>query len=186
MSYHANVAAVLYLYQRIMPLIWLQRPEVTLTLVGSRPPRSVQALARDPRVEVTGYVDDIRPYVRRAQVMLSPMVYSVGLQNKVLQAMALGTPVVASAASIAALNARPGRDLLVASSAEEFAEEALGLMRDSHLHAAMSRYGRAYVEQFHDWHVMTNHLVTAYQRAIATHASKDSSNTEQQLAVVFP
>src|SRR5437667_1452622 len=93
MSYHANVATALYLYNQIMPLIWQQQPEATLTIVGSKPPQAIQRLAQHPRMEVTGYVDDIRPYIRRAQVVLSPMVYSVGIQNKVLEAMALGTPV---------------------------------------------------------------------------------------------
>jgi polysaccharide biosynthesis protein PslH len=70
MSYHANVATALYLYRQIMPLIWQQRPEATLTIVGSKPPKSILALAEDPRVEVTGYVEDIRPYIARAEVML--------------------------------------------------------------------------------------------------------------------
>ena len=103
MSYHANVATALYLYHQIMPLIWQHRPEATLTIVGSKPPKTIQALGNDPRVEVTGYVEDMRPYVGRAEVMLSPMVYSVGIQNKVLEAMALGTPVVAAAQAAAAL-----------------------------------------------------------------------------------
>ena len=166
MSYHANVAAALYLHQRIMPLIWRSRPEVTLTIVGSNPPKVIQAFTSDPRVEVTGYVEDMRSYVGRAEVMLSPMVYSVGIQNKVLEAMALGTPVVVAAHAAAALGAHPGRDLLVATSAQEFAECTLRLMDDSKLRASLSRHGRNYVEQQHDWRILTGHLVDVYQRAI--------------------
>lgn len=166
MSYHANVATALYLSQHIMPLIWRSKPEATLTIVGSNPPKVVQALASDPRVEVTGYVEDIRSYVGRAEVMLSPMVYSVGIQNKVLEAMALGTPVVVAAQAASALGAHPGRDLLVATSAQEFAESTLELMGESELRASLSRHGRAYVEQQHDWRVLTGCLVDVYQRAI--------------------
>jgi polysaccharide biosynthesis protein PslH len=167
MSYHANVATALYLYQQIMPLIWQQQPEATLTIVGSKPPKSLQLLARDPRVEVTGYVSDMRPYIRRAEIMLSPMVYSVGIQNKVLEAMALGVPVVISAQAAGALGARPGRDLLVAGSTQEFADATLHLMNDASLRTSLGQFGRAYVEQHHDWHVLTSKLVEIYRQAIA-------------------
>ena len=171
MSYHANVAAALYLYQQIMPLVWQHKPEVTLTIAGSKPPAIIQRLARDPRVEVTGYVDDMRSYVARAEVMVSPMVYSVGIQNKVLEAMALGTPVVVAAQAAQALGARPGRDLLTASSAQEFAAAALNVLDDAGLRAALRASGRKYVEQQHDWRVVGGRLVDIYQQAMADYAA---------------
>src|SRR6266567_4963899 len=172
MSYHANVAAALFLAQQVMPLIWRERPEVSLTLVGSKPPAAIQRLTRDPRIEVTGYVDDIRPYIRRAQVMVSPMVYSVGLQNKVLEAMALGTPSIVSAQSLAALQALPGRDLLSAHSAEDFAASTLRVLNDTELQAILSQYGRMYVEQYHNWQSMTDQLIDIYQLAATRHAQR--------------
>ncbi|GAC1385472.1 MAG: glycosyltransferase [Ktedonobacteraceae bacterium] len=167
MSYHANVATAIYLHKQIMPLIWQQRPEATLTIVGSKPPKVIQHLAQDPRVEVTGYVDDLRSYIRRAEVILSPMVYSVGIQNKVLEAMALGTPVVVAAQAVSALGARPGQDLLVAETAPEFARAALRVMEDPALHADLRQSGRNYVEQHHNWQTVTDQLVAVYARAIA-------------------
>ena len=172
MSYHANVATALYLHQQVMPLIWQQRPETTLTIVGSNPPKALQALASDPRVEVTGYVDDLRSYVGRAEIMLSPMVYSVGIQNKVLEAMALGTPVIVAAKAAAALNALPGQDLMVAGSAQEFAESALRLMNDAELRTSLSQHGRNYVERHHNWKVLTDQLVDVYKR-ISTAYTKE-------------
>ncbi|QBD82023.1 glycosyltransferase [Ktedonosporobacter rubrisoli] len=172
MSYHANIAAVLYLYQQIMPLIWQQRPKTTLTIVGSNPPRSIRRLSHDARVEITGYVDDIRPYMGRAEIMVSPMVYSVGIQNKVLEAMALGTPVVAAARVAAALHAQPEQDLLVAQSAQEFAEKTIHLMDNTELRASLSQHGRQYVEQTHDWAAIADHLVDVYQQALAARTAK--------------
>lgn len=172
MSYHANVATALYLYQQIMPLIWEQQPEATLTIAGSKPPKAIQALASDGRVEVTGYVDDLRPYVQRAEVMVSPMVYSVGIQNKVLEAMALGTPVVVAAQAASALGTTAGRDLLVAESAQEFANATLRLLHDADLHQTMSRHGREYVEQQHDWQKVTQHLIQVYNRAMTGHTKR--------------
>lgn len=179
MSYHANVATALYLYHQIMPLIWQQRPGATLTIAGSKPPKSLQMLARDPRVTVTGYVADMRPFVGRAEVMLSPMVYSVGIQNKVLEAMALGTPVVVAAQAAAALGARPGRDLLVAESAREFAEATLRLMDDAELRASLEQHGRAYVEQHHNWRAVTDRLVDIYRRAINDYAGKSAASRDE-------
>ena len=169
MSYHANVAAALYLYQQIMPLIWRQVPEATLTIVGREPPKAIQLLGRDPRLEVTGYVHDLRPYIRRAEVMLTPMVYNVGIQNKVLEAMALGTPTVVAAQVAQALKARPGQDLLVAETALEFAKQTLRLMHDAELYATLSRCGRRYVEEHHNWGVVTDRLIDLYQRAAVLH-----------------
>jgi glycosyltransferase involved in cell wall biosynthesis len=166
MSYHANVATALYLYKQIMPLIWEQRPETTLTIVGSKPPKVIQQLAQDARVEVTGYVEDMRPYLGRAELVISPMVYSVGIQNKVLEAMALGTPVIAAKQAVSALGAQPDRDLLVAETAPEFAHAALRLMEDTQLQNSLRQAGRSYVEREHDWNVVTNKLIDIYQQAI--------------------
>lgn len=174
MSYHANIATALYLYHQVMPLIWKHQAEAIFTIVGSSPPKVIQCLANDPRVEVTGYVDDIRPFVRSAQVMLCPMAYSVGIQNKVLESMALGTPVIVSPKVADALNARPGRDLLIAESAQEFADSALLLMNDADLHMTLSRSGREYVEEHHDWSTLTHQLVAVYQQALVT-SERDSS-----------
>jgi len=166
MNYHPNIATALYLYREIMPYIWQRQPEATLTIVGSEPPNVIQRLASDPRVEVTGHVSDIRPYIRRAEVMVCPMVYGVGIQHKVLEAMALGTPVVTVAQCAQALRACPGRDLLIAQLPREFAEATLRLLNDEELRTTLSLYGRAYVEQHHEWQIATNKLMDIYQSAI--------------------
>jgi glycosyltransferase involved in cell wall biosynthesis len=181
MSYHANVAAALYLYEQIMPLVWRQQPEATLTIAGSKPPAIIQRLSSDPRVEVTGYVDDLRPYVARARVMVSPMVYSVGIQNKVLEAMALGTPVVVAAQAAQALGARPGLDLLTASSAQEFATMALQVMDDAVLQDGLRACGRRYVEQQHQWSSVCDRLVDIYRQAIADHEAARDPLARQSL-----
>lgn len=179
MSYHANVATALYLGREIMPLIWQTRPDATLAIVGSSPPREVQSLARDPRIEVTGFVDDIRTYIARARVVLCPMVYSVGVQFKVLEAMALGTPVVVAAQAAQSLKASDQRDLIVARSTQDYASAALSLMNDAELHATLVRGGRAYVEQYHDVRVLTRRLVEVYEQAVAQRTANDLSHREQ-------
>jgi sugar transferase (PEP-CTERM/EpsH1 system associated) len=168
MSYHANVAAVQYLYREIMPLIWRVQPAATLTIVGSRPPKSVQRLTADKRIEVTGFVEDIRPFIRRAHVVVCPMVYSVGQQNKALEAMALGAPVVLSAQSVTSLDAQVGRDLLIAYDAQEFADQVLHVFTDENERASLRHYGRQYVERSHNWSTVTEQLLALYRYAISS------------------
>ena len=168
MSYHANASAALYLVRQVMPLVWAERPQVRLTIVGQGPPGPVRALAalHAPRVSVTGTVPDIRPYLHRAAVAVAPMLYAAGIQNKVLEAMAAGTPVVASPLATAALAARPEHDLLVAESAHAFARATLDLLGDAALRYELGQAGRAYVQAHHAWDGIAAQLEAVYQAAM--------------------
>jgi len=162
MSYHANVAAVSYMVREVMPLVWARRPGVKLEIVGKNPPQAICALAKDDRVHVTGFVPDLRPYLARATVSVSPMQYSVGIQNKVLEAMAMGTPVVASSQACSALKVRNGTHLLVADDPTTFAERVLRLLDDVALRREMAMNGRNYVEERHDWRTIAHNLENIY------------------------
>lgn len=184
MSYHANIATALYLRRQIMPLIWRHRPEATLTIVGSNPPSSVRELEIDARVQVTGYVDDVRSFVQHAGVMLCPMAYGVGIQNKVLEAMAMGTPTVVTPQIAASLKVNPECELLVAHTAHEFADAALRVLNDSALRTTLSHQGREFVELHHDWSTATNQLVDMYRQAnIRKEGKRDTSASVPSLVV---
>lgn len=169
MSYHANTAAALFLLNDIMPLVWRERPDVQVQLVGSAPPRSIQQAASDPRVQVTGFVTDMRPYITGATLAVAPLRYAVGIQNKVLEAMALGTPMLATRQTARALQAEDG--VALADDAADFAAKILHLLGDGAAREQMRTAGRAYVEQHHDWQRLTDQLVGVYQDAIDTPAS---------------
>jgi len=162
MSYHANVAAASHLVQEVMPLIWARRPGVKLEIVGNNPPQAICALGRDDRVHVTGFVPDLRPYLARATVSVSPMQYSVGIQNKVLEAMATGTPVVASSQACSALTVRDGTHLLVADDPATFTERVLRLLDDVAFRREIAINGRNYVEERHDWRTIAHNLEDIY------------------------
>lgn len=162
MSYHANIAAAFHLLQEVMPRIWARRPGVKLEIVGHNPPQAICALARDGRVRVTGSVPELRPYLARATVAVSPMPYSVGIQNKVLEAMAIGTPVVASSQACAALTVRDGIHLLMADDPTAFAEQVLRLLDDVVLRQAIAMNARNYVEERHDWQTIAHNLENIY------------------------
>jgi glycosyltransferase involved in cell wall biosynthesis len=163
MAYHANEAAALFLVQEIMPLVWERVAAARVVLAGSSPPRSLLALAADPRVQVTGFLPDLRPALATATVAACPLRYGVGIQNKVLEAMAMGTPVVAARQAARALNTVDGRDLVLATKAEEYAQAILDLISDPLRAASVGASGRRYVERHHDWESAAERLEELYQ-----------------------
>lgn len=167
MSYHANIAAAVHLVEEVMPRVWRSHPGARVTIVGAAPVARVRTLAqRDRRVMVTGGVPDVRPYLRRAAVAACPLLYAAGIQNKVLEAMASGTPVVASPAACEALAVRAGTHLLRAEGAEHFAAELSRALADAELRARLGEAGRAYVKAEHDWNSVVRRLEELYQSAL--------------------
>jgi glycosyltransferase involved in cell wall biosynthesis len=163
MSYHANVTMVLKFVGEILPRIWENRPQVRLTVVGKDPPAAIRALANDQRITVTGTVPDLVGYLQEAAVAVAPIAYGAGIQNKVLEAMACATPVVASPAAVAALDLASGREALVAEEAAEFARAALSLLESDQRRVEVGRAGRAYVERRHRWSEIAAQLETIYE-----------------------
>ncbi len=166
MSYHANVTMTLNLIQNIMPIVWARRPDTRVLVVGKDPPREIQALGANPNVIVTGTVDDIRPYLYRATMAVTPITYGTGIQNKVLEAMACATPVVSTPQAVSALRVAPGRDVLVAQEPIAFGEAVLKLLTDIPLQRQVGQAGRAYVEAHHKWSEIAAELETIYRDAI--------------------
>lgn len=168
MSYHANVTAGLHLVQAIMPLVWQHRPEVSVQIVGKDPPPVVWALATPPThaqggVEVTGTVPAVPPYLRQATIAVAPVLYSAGIQNKVLEAMACGTPVVASPQAVAGISAAPGEAFYQAATPQHFAEQILALLGDPQRRQQLGAAGRRYVKQHHAWPTLVEQLEQIYQ-----------------------
>lgn len=170
MAYHANVAAARQLVTEVMPRLWSRHAAARLLIVGAEPPAALRSLAAraGTRIEVTGYVDDVRPYLGRATLSISPLRYAVGVQNKVLEAMAMATPVVATSAACAALRAVSGEQLLVGDNAEALAAAAARLLDDVALARRVGDAGRRYVEAEHDWRVIAAELEAVYRDAMAS------------------
>ncbi len=162
MSYHANEAAARFLLETIMPLVWTQRPDAKVILAGANPGPALRAYTRNPQVTVTGFVPDLRTYLAHATVAVAPMRYGVGVQNKVLEAMAAATPVVTTRQTTVALTARPNHELLVADHAEQFAQAILTLLAEPSYARTLGNAGRAYVEQAHNWAASAMLLETCY------------------------
>jgi len=168
MSYYANEAAARFFCMKVFPLIMSQEPQATLAIVGSSPSRLVQRCGRMPGVTITGYVPDIRPFLREARVAVCPIKVGAGIQTKVLEAMAMGKPVVATSKACKALSVKSGEHLLIADDPKEFADAVVRLLRDDELAEQLGQNGRAYVENHHNWDDKARQLVETYQKAAAS------------------
>jgi glycosyltransferase involved in cell wall biosynthesis len=166
MSYHANVAMALRLVEEIMPLVWACNPHVKVMIAGKDPPKRIQELGRDPRVTVTGTVRDLRPYLQHATIAAAPVEYGAGIQNKVLEAMACGTPVVATPQAVSAIDLTPGEDALIAADPQSFADSILRLLENKDDQRKLGENGRKYVEMNHRWSVIAGQLEGIYELEI--------------------
>ena len=150
MDYWPNVDAVTWFVHDILPVLHRARPAVRFYVVGMNPAPAVVALA-GPAVVVTGSVPDVRPWLAHADLVAAPLRIARGLQNKVLEAMAMGKPVVTSAASAAGLEGRPGLDFDIADGAAEFAERIDTLLGDAARRRKMGQAARARVLADYSW-----------------------------------
>lgn len=147
MDYWPNVDAVSWFAERIFPAVREALPEACFTIVGSRPGEVVTRLARQPGVVVTGGVPDVRPYLAHAACAVAPLRIARGVQNKVLEAMAMGCHVVASPQAAEGIRAEAGRDFHLAADAAAFAAAVIGWARAPGRNEA----ARAAILAHYDW-----------------------------------
>lgn len=150
MRYEPNVRAARHLALEVMPLVWEKCPEATLLLAGAYPKRNVTQLAND-RIKVTGYVEDIRDCYSSAKVFAAPMQTGSGLQNKLLEAMAMQMPCVTTAIANDSLHADAGREILVGNTPQAFADHIVSLLQSAELRDRIAQAGNQFVHQNFSW-----------------------------------
>jgi len=151
LDYRPNVDGVTWFCNEVWPLVLRSRPDATIHLVGRRPVPAVQRLAELPGVELVGQVPDVRPHLAKAAVAVVPLRIARGIQNKILEAMAMGKATVISPACLKGLSANPGQDLLVAATPQEWAESLVLLLNDAPLRSRLGAAARGYVTENHRW-----------------------------------
>lgn len=167
MNYPPNVDAAIYFVRSILPLIREQIPEVGLSIVGHVPTREVQDLAEAPRVRVTGFVDDVLPYYRDAAAVVVPLRAGGGTRLKVLEAMALGRPVVSTSIGSEGLAVTSGENLMLADDPASFAASVVTLLRDASMRQRLSENGRRLVEEFYDWRLLGAQLTQLHRDVVS-------------------
>jgi polysaccharide biosynthesis protein PslH len=150
MDYWPNIDAVVWFAQDIFPLLRQKYPKLRFYIVGRSPPPSVQALASSD-VVVTGTVPDVRPYLQYAAAVVAPLRVARGIQNKILEAMAMARPVVAAQSCVEAIDAQTGTELLAALEVGDYVREVCGLLDDPARATRMGAAGRQRVVQGYSW-----------------------------------
>ncbi|HKO87444.1 MAG TPA: TIGR03087 family PEP-CTERM/XrtA system glycosyltransferase [Burkholderiales bacterium] len=151
MDYWPNVDAVVWFAEEILPALRIVRPTIQFFVVGMRPTAAVQALGKLEGVTVTGGVPDVRPYLQHAHLVVAPLRIARGVQNKVLEAMAMEKAVIASKACASGVDAIEGLEYETAADAGGFVEKTLALLNDAARVATIGRAARARVLADYDW-----------------------------------
>jgi sugar transferase (PEP-CTERM/EpsH1 system associated) len=150
LDYFPNVDGARWFCQEVWPRVRQQRPEEQLRLVGRQPTETVRQLGKLPGVEVVGQVPDVRPYVTAAAVVVAPLRLARGVQNKVLEGLAMGRPVVASPQAMQGLP-DPAIPVRVADTPQQWADTLLDLLANPADCRHLGQLGRCYVQQHHAW-----------------------------------
>lgn len=162
MSYHANIDAAVWFANAIWPKLRARFPWMTLTLAGYKPAPAVLALARSPGVEVTGTVDDVRPYYSNAVAAIAPLRTAGGTRLKILEAMAAGVPVISTATGAEGLDVDPGRHLLIADANDDWIAMTEQVL-DPAVRSTLVAAGGDLVRSRYDWSALGLQLCRTYE-----------------------
>ena len=160
-----NQQSVLYLYNEIYPLIKEKIPNIKLYIVGRDPSEEILKLTTDTSVIVTGYVKDISSYLARASVVTLP-IHGYGIKTRLLEAMAMGKPVVISSAGIHGIAVTPEENIIIADDPKEFARRVIELLNDEALREKIGANARKLVEEEYSWEKMADMLNEVSQKVI--------------------
>lgn len=147
-AHKPNVDAVKYLSKEIMPLVWAKNPAIKLTLLGSNPDNEVMELASE-KIQVTGYVEDVSDYFNNSRVFAAPLRFGAGMKGKIGQSLSYALPVVTSSIGAEGIGLVADRDYLLATTAEEFADQILRLYENKALWEQMSNDSRELIKSYH-------------------------------------
>ena len=157
MSYPPNVDAAEYLAKKVLPLVHLQKPNAKLLLAGATPAKRVQDQESE-HVHISGWVDDIRDCYAQGKIFIAPMQIGTGLQNKLLEAMAMKIPSITSSLANSALCAKHGQEILIGETPEDYANHIISLLDDQEFADKIAEAGYNFVHQKFDWEKATDKL----------------------------
>ena len=175
MNYYPNVDGCLWFAKEILPRIRERHPDTRFTIIGSHPNAEIEALGREPGIHVTGFVDSVTEWVHKGSVAVAPLRIARGIQNKVLEAMACGLPVVGTTSATQGVEGQAGRDYLVADDATLFVEHVCSLLDDAAKARELGQAARRFVEQNYHWEVVFSHLDEIIAKCAAARATTPSA-----------
>ncbi len=161
-----NKDAVLYFCRDIFPFIKKEIPDIKFYIVGINPPNKILELAKDKNVIITGGVDDSRPYLSDAAAMVCPIRVATGMQNKILEAMAMGLPVISTSIATLWMDKKEDSGVLIADTPAEFAKKVTEVIKDKNLREKLSISGRKLIVESYDWHKNIGKLELLFEKGI--------------------
>jgi glycosyltransferase involved in cell wall biosynthesis len=188
MDWMPNEDAILYFAREILPLIRQEIPQIALTVAGRAPSRRLLALAlADNRIRVTGRVEDIRPYVAEASLVIVPLRIGGGTRLKIFEAMAMGKAVVSTPIGAEGLPVTHGKDIMIADTPRSFARNVIDLLRRPEQRKSLGFLARRHVEEQYSWNVVTDVFEDSLRRIVHEYRHKNNiSVTETVNEVSVP
>jgi glycosyltransferase involved in cell wall biosynthesis len=162
MDFRPNVDAVLWFTRKVLPQVQAEAPGLHFFVVGQRPHRRLDRLRDDPAITLTGWVEDTRPYIAAAAVYVAPLRIGGGTRLKLLEAMAMSKPVVATRLGAEGYPVTDGRELLLADTPADFAAAIVALLRAPERRAELGQAARTFVEQRYDWQAIVPRVEAVY------------------------
>ena len=172
MDWLPNEDAMRYFCHDVLPLIREQEPRVSLSIVGRAPTPAVRALADGDRIEVTGTVDDVRPFMQKAAVYIVPLRIGGGTRLKIFEAMSMGKAVVSTTVGAEGLPVSDGEHALIADAPRAFADAVLTLLRDTQKRRALETAARSLVVNHYDWSAVAGELDDALRQCASRHGRR--------------
>lgn len=167
LNWYPNIEAVLYIANELWPRLKKKFPNISIDIIGANPPAEIKEIAKvDNSFRVLGFVDDIRPYIESAAVYLCPIRDGGGTKLKVLDAMALGAPMVAHPIACEGISVVDREDVLLAESTDEFIERVSELLESEALRKHLSVNARALIEKSYGYEAIGKQLSTAYEHCV--------------------
>ena len=166
LTYFANFDAMSFFLREVFPLVQARRPDVKLSITGRLDGAPIDRLAYNESVVFTGYLDDVRPTIGRSWSSVVPLRIGGGTRLKILESLALGTPVISTRKGNEGLDLEAGRDILIADEPADFAKAVLSLLQDAKLRETLSRNGRQAVEAKYDWRIIGQQFNDFIERVV--------------------
>lgn len=164
MNWYPNRDAVLYMIKEIWPLLKNDFPDLSLTVVGAQPPEMlIESAKKDSRIKVAGFVDDVRPYLKNAEIYLCPMRDGGGTRLKILDALSMGKAIVSTTKGCEGIDVTPGKNVLIADTPTQFVRQIKTLFEDKALRKKLGAEGRRLVLENYSWEVIGKKLSNIYK-----------------------
>jgi polysaccharide biosynthesis protein PslH len=177
MDYYPNQESMVRFCADTLPRLRQRRPGITLLIIGANPSRAVRRLAAEPGVVITGSVADVRPYGRRAALSIAPLHIARGTQNKILESLAMGIPVVCSPIAARGVDAVPGEHLLTAGDTGTYVDTILRLLEHPAERQRLADAGRARMLSHHNWERSMHRLDRLIEECLAAAAHPRTPRT---------